>query len=498
MSDNKDNDATKSPIDFDFDSTVQLNLGKDGNIVSTSLDETSLDDDFDKTINGLMEIDDLLNEGSSSKIEPTNPEEDATSEAIDFDELNAGIEALSENHLQPIEEADENLLGDEYMPEISEKPEENEDMFDLDISDLPDVSGEDESEFLTGGSGPITEELPLLEPLEEETAEETQPVIELTEEEMLDEPEELSNEFMPEQTDDQTVKDLADDLDTAELSTSEDLLLSEAVRDVGNELSGQPASDEQRVDDAGTPELSTTETNIISEATAAIKEINEDEKVPEIEVEAVLPFSAANALTEPETDATPVTEDSSGSSNTIPVLFGILGMAVGGFGAWMANDVSGKIADLERQIQNVSVASGSTQSRDVANIQQRLSKIERRLTGTPTIEAAAPLGASSKKVIVNPVKKPATITPKTPIVSTTSAGDWVVNVSSHAKESLAKRENLRLQKLGLNSEVHTARIKGKTWYRVQIIGFASKDEAKAKLTDLKQRSGINGAWIGRR
>jgi len=472
MSDNRDKDATEPSVEFDFDSTVELDLGKLG--LDTSTDKRSLDDDFDETLNGLMEIDELLKEESSPASEPENHEQELSSEALDFDELNAGIEDI----MEPAEEADENFMGDESLPETAEKREESDDMFDLDISNLPDEDAEEENEFLTNHSDPVTDELP---PLESPDDEELQPVVELTEE-MLDQPEEI---------DDQAISDLADGF----LSTRENDLLSEAVNEFTEKNSG---IDKTIVNDAETPELTTTETDFISAATTDIDE--EDEDIPEIEVEAVIP-------PQPETPAVeePVAEPvRGGASNTIPLLFGILGIATGGFGAWMAFDANGKVADLERRIQSLSAIDNHSQNHDIADIQQRLGKVERRLTGMPTIEAAAPLGAAStiESAPLEPVKEETVlqlppITPKTPISSDSSKGDWVVNVSSHTNEELATKESARLLNLGLNPEVHTATIKGRTWYRVQITGFASKDEAKAKLRDLQQRLGIKGAWIGK-
>lgn len=441
MSDNKDKDATESSAEFDSESTIELDISKLGIATSTSTDEHSSDNDSDETISDLMEI-------------------------------------------------DENLLGDDYMPETAEKREESDDMLDLDISDLPDEDTGEEDEFLIKNSTPATDELPLLESPDDE---ELQPVIELTEE-MLDE---------PENADDQAVKDMVNDLDSPELSTSENDLLSEAINEITEESS---ITDKATINDTGTPEPATMETNSISAATAAIKDVGEEEKIPEIEVEVVIPpepeTTAVEAAEEPV--AEPVTKPGSGGSNTIPLLFGLLGIAAGGFGAWMAFDATGKVADLERRIQTLSATDSDSQSRDITDIQQRLGKVERRLTGTPTLEAAAPLGAALavKSAPSEPaeeaVPQPVPATPQVPISSAPSNGDWVVNISSHAKEELATKENARLQSLGLNSEIHTARVKERTWYRIQITGFASKDEAKAKLKDLKQHSGIKDAWIGKR
>lgn len=238
-----------------------------------------------------------------------------------------------------------------------------------------------------------------------------------------------------------------------------------------------------------TPELTTTETNVLADATAAIKEIAEEEKE-----------MATQELAAPPESQTPA--EQSNGSNLLPILMGLMGIAAGGFGAWMAFDATNQVADLERQIQNMNPAAKSEQAQKISAIQQRLTKIERRLTGTPTIEAAAPLGSTtSKPEKAMPETKAVVkvITPQTRVIETDAkAGGWVVNLSSHAKESLAKREQVRLQNIGLNAQVHTALVKDRTWYRVQITGFANIDEAKAQLRDIQQKSGIKGAWIGKK
>jgi cell division septation protein DedD len=439
MPDNKDEETTKSPVEFDSESTIELDISKLSGVSPSSTDEHSSDDELDKTIDGL---------GSAN-------------------DLNAGE-------------------GDEYMPETVEK---SDDMFDLDISDLPDEEAVEENEFLAEDPAPATDELPLLESPGDE---EFQAVVELTEE-MLDE---------PENRDDQMVEDTANNLDTPELSTGENELLSEAI----NEFAEKNAvANKTAVNDPETPELTSAETNSVSEA--GTNDVGEEGQIPEIDVEVVIPSEPETVAVEPmeEPVVEPATKPGSGGgSNTIPLLFAILGIAAGGFGAWMALDATGKVADLERRIQILSATSNNSQDHDITDIQQRLAKVERRLTGTPTLEAAAPLGAAPtvdstpSEPVKEAVLQPLPVTPQTPISSVPSKGDWVVNISSHAKEDLATKENRRLQSLGLNSEIHAARVRERTWYRIQITGFASKDEAKAKLKSLQQYSGIKDAWIGKR
>ncbi|MCF7820886.1 MAG: SPOR domain-containing protein [Mariprofundaceae bacterium] len=487
MSDNKDGDTTKSPVEFDSESTIELDISKLGIVTSPSANEDPPDDDLDDVdIDDLMEIYDNLKKEVPPATGPDSHEQDSSHADVDFGKLNA------EDIPEPAGEADENLAGGEYLPETAEKPVDSDHMFDLSISDLPDEDAEEESEFLTGNSAAASDEPPLMGSTDDEAL---QPVVELTEEMLAD-----SGDSDP---------------DSPELSTGENDLLSEAVHKFSDGSSASAATDNHDADDL---DLTTREISVTAAAEATAKDVyddEEEEEIPEIDVELVAPpepeTTADNPTEEPVADV--ARKPGSGGSNAIPVLFGILGLAAGGFGGWMAFDATEKVADLERRVQTLSVADSDSKSRDMADIQQRLGKIERRLMGAPTLEAAAPLGttqhvegrppepaemvASQPEPAEEIVLQSEPVTPQTPISPTPSNGDWVVNISSHANEEMATRENARLQGLGLNSEIHAAQIRERTWYRIQITGFASKDEAKAKLRELRQYSGIEDPWIGK-
>ena len=530
MSDNKDKDATEAP--FDFDSTVRLDVDQFEGIDSVSSDVDSLDDiasistgestldEFDTTLDGLQDIDELLNENTSPSSEADNPEQNSDTDTIDFDELNAGIEALSEDLLQPVDEPDD------YVPEMTEKSEE---MFDLELADLPGEDEEDENQLSVENLTPeVAETLSVETPddelleseaveVEEETADSTDEVAGLTdtlpgeddEDESqrpvedstpeLDEPSEPEVVATEEEDsaptdedagllDDLAVQDVADDFDLPEL-TDDDNFQPETINDT---------SEKDRPDDESTEMTSD-----------AVDEDNNDEEPVETPVQ-----PAGRNI---QDDNTP---QSSGNSGKIPLLFGILGIAVGGFGAWLAFDATGKVANLEYRMQDMTSTDSSSLERDIADIQQRLNKVERRLTGTPTMEAAAPLGDASNmesdpqeamdetavqpeemaipEPVIEATVQPVPITPETPISPVASNGDWVVNISSHVKEDLAIKENERLKALGLSSEVHAAEVKGRKWYRVQIVGLADRDSAKAELNRVQQTANILDAWIGKK
>lgn len=81
----------------------------------------------------------------------------------------------------------------------------------------------------------------------------------------------------------------------------------------------------------------------------------------------------------------------------------------------------------------------------------------------------------------------------------TLAGDWVINVASYTDKTAAKLQRQRLSAAGHSTAVAPAEVNGQRWYRVELIGFDSRDEAMARVASLKQ-GGMAGRqlWVQRR
>ena len=513
MSDNKDSQKGKSdPFSqlTDMESTVRIDFGANQNMFSTSKEPEP--DEFEQTLDGLTDIDDILknDEVADHSDEPTVS---FSTDEIDFDELDAGINALSEDFPED-EKAEDEKLDD--LDALLEEGDELDSAFDnrtvtldtFDSEEEPAVSAATDNAFddwplLSNEDG--DDEAPIAEPplddsgefdlsdmaadSEETNSEDVSPVIELTEE-MLDEDKEESPAGV-----------VSDEM--GRLRQKADDTTESMDEDPEEEKEDSPKGSLDSI--AETPGLTTTETNILAGATSAIHEIAEEEKKRH----------GAESIRKPAMQSPDLPVKAKSSSSSLPAMLALLGVAAGGFGAWMAWDAGNRVADLESQIRNLQAAKANSANRQsIADIQQRLTKVERRLTGTPTLEAASTLGeATAESTDTTPAEtevtaaqtmtvasddKPAAkaITPATQMAS--SQGDWVVNLSSHVKESAAAQEKARLINMGLNAEVHSATIKDKVWYRVQIIGFATKDEAKKQLRDIQQRSGIQGAWVGKK
>ncbi|HKI60272.1 MAG TPA: hypothetical protein VKA23_04490, partial [Mariprofundaceae bacterium] len=401
MSDGKDSHNSKGdPFSqlTDMESTVRIDFGANHNVASTSDGPSPID--FEQTLDGLTDIDEILNNDEIADHSDDEPTISFSTDEIDFDELDAGINALS-GDFPDEEKAEDDKLGD--LDSILEDESALEPTPDTDTAVMLDTfnsdkesatkatapgKGIDDWPLLDGDDGEY--EAPAEEPLVEGSgefdlpdmttddgtavdSEENAPVIELTEE-MLDEPEASSHEEV-----------VSDDS-----ATDEALLPHEgdAIDEIIDE-SDQDEAPKGNFDNLSeTPELTTTETNILAGATAAIHDIAEEEKK----------IHKSEAEKEPvgqhPVPPGPVATKGGGSSaTTVPTIMALLAIAAGGFAAWMAWDATNRIAYLESQVRNLQSAKATTTNRQsIVDIQQRLVKVERRLTGTPTIEAATTLG----------------------------------------------------------------------------------------------------------
>lgn len=120
---------------------------------------------------------------------------------------------------------------------------------------------------------------------------------------------------------------------------------------------------------------------------------------------------------------------------------------------------------------------------------------------TPPVVKAAPVKPAEK-----PVEKPAAKLVEKPVVAAPAAkppkvaaapvvgGGWTLNLASFPDQSSADKELARVKKAGFPGVVQPADVKGRNWYRVQIQGLASREEAQGMAAQLKA-SGFLQAWI---
>ncbi|MDH3871993.1 MAG: SPOR domain-containing protein, partial [Gammaproteobacteria bacterium] len=77
-------------------------------------------------------------------------------------------------------------------------------------------------------------------------------------------------------------------------------------------------------------------------------------------------------------------------------------------------------------------------------------------------------------------------------------GDWVINIGSYLGERIAAGKLAEFRQQGVTAELETATVRGKTIYRIQVPGFASRAEARDHARQVQATLGLEETWIRRR
>jgi cell division protein FtsN len=80
----------------------------------------------------------------------------------------------------------------------------------------------------------------------------------------------------------------------------------------------------------------------------------------------------------------------------------------------------------------------------------------------------------------------------------TAKGNWVINIASYRNERIARRKLAQMQQQGVDVELVTARVNGKTIYRARVFGFANRRAATSASTEIKSKLGLEEIWITKR
>lgn len=113
---------------------------------------------------------------------------------------------------------------------------------------------------------------------------------------------------------------------------------------------------------------------------------------------------------------------------------------------------------------------------------------------------AAPAPTPAPKAAPRVKKQmPAPTTPTNTGTKTTAGtgGPWVVNLVSTPSKKEARTINARLQRSGIHAKIKTVEIKGKTWYRLHVDGFANAAAAKSYADSVRSKPGLGQAWTGK-
>jgi len=98
---------------------------------------------------------------------------------------------------------------------------------------------------------------------------------------------------------------------------------------------------------------------------------------------------------------------------------------------------------------------------------------------TPALQTSAP--ASSGAPAPSPIPSP--------------AQGWTISLASVPDAIAAEREMQKLRAAGYAAVAPAVTVNGRTWYRVQLQGFSSADDARAKADEIKAKLGYANAWL---
>lgn len=113
-------------------------------------------------------------------------------------------------------------------------------------------------------------------------------------------------------------------------------------------------------------------------------------------------------------------------------------------------------------------------------------------SGAVVMKSAKPIEKPSAKPYEIPQKKsPA------PTKVLVKKGAWSVNLMSLKDQAIATKQLESFRKRGVSAEINRKHISGKTWYRVQVSGFKTKQLAKKYAASVKKKLGLSGTWVTR-
>jgi cell division septation protein DedD len=90
------------------------------------------------------------------------------------------------------------------------------------------------------------------------------------------------------------------------------------------------------------------------------------------------------------------------------------------------------------------------------------------------------------------ISQPVTAKP----VATVSSGAWFVNVSSYSTRAAAEKWAPKVRPDAGQVTVSASTRKGKTYYRVRVIGLANKSAAAEVARKLEVGLGLDNLWVG--
>ncbi len=209
----------------------------------------------------------------------------------------------------------------------------------------------------------------------------------------------------------------------------------------------------------------------------------------------------------------------SSGSRSISVVALVVGIGIAAVLFWMSLSLSSHVSKLEESIVSLQKSMGGEGSKELADVSNQLGKLTEALNDHLNSQPAnmemavdSPAMASPSESNISPQASPSLAANQSkndnplpaPISSSDiaqpkpSSGNWIINLASVSNSKSADQEVARLGKMDIKAEVSRAESKGKVWYRIQVPGYASHDEAINARPALEEKLGISGTWVGQR
>ena len=161
-----------------------------------------------------------------------------------------------------------------------------------------------------------------------------------------------------------------------------------------------------------------------------------------------------------------------------------------------------RITKLATKLASVTATTGGTPDPRVdaldartARLEQLISDVKEEIGHLRTMVAAQ---QARPAAVRRPVQHRARPKPKAkpkPVAAAHRGGAWFVNLTSHSSPASARRQVRQMQRLGITAESKQVLVKGHTYYRVRIAGFASKAKANAFRAMLAKKYKITDSWV---
>jgi cell division septation protein DedD len=78
------------------------------------------------------------------------------------------------------------------------------------------------------------------------------------------------------------------------------------------------------------------------------------------------------------------------------------------------------------------------------------------------------------------------------------SGTWAINLVSFQRKVDAERFVIKANHKGIAAEINQVTVSGKKYWRVQVPGFTSLDEARKKASEVQNRLALKDVWIVQR